>query len=267
MSDQAVLSDRQGAIRTITLNAPRKLNALSRQVLLELEAALDECALDPETRVLVLTGAGRGFCAGADLSEADAAKQLSARTREDWRQSVSDEFNVVIRKLRNLPVPTIAAVNGVAAGGGYGLALTCDVVIAVDTASFVLVFTPQLGLIPDMGSTWHAARNLGRARAMASAFFGDCMPAEIAADLGLIWKAVPQSAFAETVDSTALMLSAGPTRAYAAVRQAMDSATRLSLEDQLDLEADLQSYLLVTEDYKEAVRAFREKRKPVFKGE
>ena len=185
---------------------------------------------------------------------------------EHLRKRIDEAFNTVIRKLIDMPVPTIAAVNGVAAGGGYGLALACDLVIAAESADFILVFTPQLGLIPDMGSSWHAPRALGRGRALSGAFFGEPMPAREAANLGLIWKAVPDGELSGVVEATARTLSEGPTRAYVAVRHAMDKALTQSLPEQLDLEARIQPDLLVSEDFEEAVRAFLAKRKPVFKG-
>ncbi|MBY0305507.1 MAG: enoyl-CoA hydratase/isomerase family protein [Sphingomonas sp.] len=259
-----VVLKNDGPIFRIILNVPERLNALSDQLLVDLGAALDECASSPEIRVLVLIGAGRGFCAGADLKTPQPADGLDQS--ETLRRRISDQFNPMIKKLLALPVPTIAAVNGVAAGGGFGLALACDLVVAAESADFILVFTPQLGLIPDMGASWHAARNLGRARAMATAFFGNRISAMEAEAQGLIWKAVPDESFAQVIDETASKLANGPTRAYVANRHALDRAHTQSLHDQLDLEAEIQPTLLMTEDFAEGQRAFIEKRKPVFKG-
>ena len=264
VSYSTVVLKNHGPIFTIVLNVPERLNALSDQVLLDLGAALDECASSHEIRVLVLTGAGRGFCAGADLNTREPAREPDQH--ESHRRRIADQFNPIIKKLLALPVPTIAAVNGVAAGGGFGLALACDLVVAAESADFILVFTPQLGIIPDMGASWHAARNLGRARAMASAFFGDRIGALEAEAQGLIWKAVPDESFLQVIDETALKLANGPTRAYVANRHALDRAHTQSLQDQLDLEAEIQPALLMTEDFAEGQRAFIEKRKPVFKG-
>ena len=171
MAEPRVLLEKKDGVATVTLNAPERLNALSVSLLGELCAVLDDCAADPDLRVLVLTGAGRGFCAGADLSD------LPPPTESGSGNVIDEHFNPPIKKLIDLPIPTIAAVNGVAAGGGYGVALACDLVIAAESAKFVLVFTPQLGIIPDMGASWHPPRLLGRARAMAAAFFGHRMSA------------------------------------------------------------------------------------------
>ena len=256
--------ERNGPIFRLVLNVPERLNALSDQVLLDLSEALDECAGSKEIRVLIITGAGRAFCAGADLK---GREPVGGPEKYDLlRRRISDQFNPTIKKLLALPVPTIAAVNGVAAGGGFGLALACDIVIAAESADFILVFTPQLGLIPDMGASWHAPRNLGRARAMASAFFGDRIKAVEAEAQGLIWRAVPDETFPQVVDDTAGKLANGPTLAYVANRQAIDRAHTQSLNDQLDLEAEIQPTLLMTEDFSEGQRAFLEKRKPAFKG-
>ena len=264
MNYSTVVLKNDGPIFRIVLNIPERLNALSDQVLLDLSGALDECASSQEIRVLVLTGAGRGFCAGADLKTREPARKSDQN--DSLRRRISDQFNPIIKKLLALPVPTIAAVNGVAAGGGFGLALACDLVVAAESADFILVFTPQLGLIPDMGASWHAPRNLGRARAMANAFFGNRIGASEAEAQGLIWKAVPDESFLQVIDETASKLANGPTRAYVANRHALDRAHTQSLQDQLDLEAEIQPALLMTEDFAEGQRAFIEKRKPVFKG-
>ncbi|HPE48368.1 MAG TPA: enoyl-CoA hydratase-related protein [Hyphomonas sp.] len=266
MTDKTVRLDKNGPVFTLTLNVPEKLNALSARLLGDLMEALDDCAADPDLRVLILTGAGRGFCAGADLSDPfQLPKEMSER-RAAHQKRMDDTFNMVVKKLLDLPAPTIAAVNGVAAGGGYGLALACDLVVAAESAKFILVFTRQLGLIPDMGASWHPPRSLGRARAMASAFFGEPMTATEAVEQGLIWKAVPDAELQATVESTAQILARGPTRAYVETRHALDKATRQSLHEQLDMEARVQSELLVSEDFAEAVKSFMEKRPPTFRG-
>lgn len=266
MSDKQILMSSKNGVTTMVLNAPKRLNALSPQMLDEMNAALDDCAADADMRVFVLTGAGRGFCAGADLS-GDGQRGATPQQRADGvHKSMNESFNPVIKKIANLNVPTIAAVNGVAAGGGYGLALACDLVMAAESAKFILVFTPQLGLIPDLGASWHAPRALGRARAMAAAFFGDRMSAADAVEAGLIWRAVPDGTLIAEVDAVAGRLAAGPTRAYPAVRKAFDIASTHGLDAHLDFEADEQPKLIATEDYVEGVRAFMQKRKPEFKG-
>ena len=264
-----ILTDITGGIATLTLNAPERLNALSPQMLEEANAALDALAANDEVRVLILTGAGRAFCAGADLSAGGGGSgkpQTPEERGEATRVAMHRAFNPLVKKVADMPVPTISAVNGVAAGGGYGLALSTDLVIAAESAKFILVFTPQLGLIPDMGASWHAPRRLGRAKAMAVAFFGDRMSAADAVKEGLIWRAVPDADLMSEVQAVAETLAAGPTKAYAEVRKAFDLASRQSLHDHLDYEAETQPILIATEDYVEGVKAFLQKRKPAFKG-
>jgi 2-(1,2-epoxy-1,2-dihydrophenyl)acetyl-CoA isomerase len=266
MSQDKVLLERKDGVATLTLNAPEKLNALGSRLLDELSAALDTCATDPDLRAAILTGAGRGFCAGADLSGGGIRGASAEERHESLRRTMEESFNPVIKKLVDLPVPTIAAVNGVAAGGGYGVALACDLVIAAESAEFVLVFTPQLGIIPDLGTSWHAPRTLGRARAMAAAFFGDRMSARDAVQAGLIWKCVPDAMLMSEVGAVVEKLKRGPTKAYPVVRRVFDAASTQTLHEQLDLEAREQPALLATEDFLEGVIAFIEKRKPEFKG-
>ena len=265
MSDALVLVEANDGVVTVTLNAPERLNALSTALRDQLNAALDEISARPDLRVLVLTGAGRGFCAGADLSEGDASLTPKERGQAVY-DSMHNSFNPILKKITDMPAPTIAAVNGVAAGGGFGVALACDLVIAAESAKFILVFTPQLGLIPDCGASWQAPHALGRARAMAATFFGERMSAADAVEAGLIWKSVPDDALKEEVSAVAATLADGPTRAYAEVRKAYDLALRQSFHEQLDYEADTQPSLIESDDYAEGVAAFLEKRKPRFKG-
>lgn len=265
---QTLLSIDDNGIATLTLNNPKTLNALNPQMIDELNAHLADCAINPDIRVLVLTGAGRGFCSGADLSPREGARKPKTPQErgEQTRQAMHNGFNLIAKRLMNLPFPTISRVNGVAAGGGYGLALATDLVIAAESAKFILVFTNQLGLVPDVGASWHAPRALGRAKAMAAAFFGDKMSAADAVDAGLIWKCVSDETLDNEVGTTAARLAAGPTKAYPEVRRLFDLASTQDLNAQLDLEAETQPKLIATNDYVEGVKAFLEKRKPDFRG-
>nr|WP_321440618.1 enoyl-CoA hydratase-related protein [uncultured Hyphomonas sp.] len=264
MGTKTIELSKRGSVFTLRLDVPEKLNALGTQLRHDLNEALDACAADPAMRVLILTGAGRGFCAGADLSERVPLEGDESQRKMAHQRRMDEEFNAIIKKLLDMPVPTIAAVNGVAAGGGYGLALACDLVIAAKSAKFVLVFTGQLGLIPDMGASWHPPRSMGRARAIASAFFGEPMTSTEAVEHGLIWKAVPDEDLHQEVEATAQILALGPTCAYVETRRAMDKATSQSLHEHLDMEARVQPELLVSKDFSEAVKAFLEKRPPNF---
>jgi len=264
--DQTILTEKSDGVVTLTLNAPEKLNALSPTMLREFLKNLETIAEDKTARALIVTGAGRAFCAGADLSDLGGGVNTPEERAAAVRHSMLNGFNPVIRALSELPIPTIAAVNGVAAGGGYGVALACDLVVAAETATFILLFTPQLGLIPDLGASWHAPRLLGRARAMAAAFFGERMSAGEAAEKGLIWRCEPNENLMKFVESTAEQLAQGPTLAYPEVRRAFDAAFSNSLSEQLDYEADRQPRLIATDDHVEGVVAFLKKRKPAFKG-
>ena len=266
MSDKAVLLQIVDGVATITLNEPKRLNALSAALIDELNEALDVCSEDPSLRAMILTANGRGFCSGADLSVKGGSSKDGHARGEATRQSMHNRLNPIVKKILNLPIPTIAAINGVAAGGGYGLALSCDLVIAAESAEFILVFTPQLGLIPDIGASWHAPRAMGRAKAMALTFFGDRMKAPDAVDSGLIWKAVPDEELMTEANAVAAKLSKGPTRAYSQVRKVFDLAAQNTLHEHLDLEAETQPALIATDDFIEGARAFMQKRKPDFKG-
>ena len=269
MAEALVKYDIKDGIALMTLNAPDKLNALSLDMLDEMIRVLDIIAADDSVRVFVMTGAGRGFCAGADLSgDGPGEERQQNMTRGDKvRKDMTEKFNPAIKRILDLQVPTICAVNGVAAGGGYGVALSCDLVIAAESAKFILVFTPQLGLIPDLGASWHPPRVMGRARAMASAFFGDKMSAKDAVDEGLIWKCVPGETLMDEAMAVAETLKKGPTKAYPAVRKAFDAAYSQTLHEQLDMERDIQPDLIDSDDFIEGVKAFAQKRKPEFKGQ
>jgi 2-(1,2-epoxy-1,2-dihydrophenyl)acetyl-CoA isomerase len=215
-----------------------------------------------DARVMVLTGAGRGFCAGQDLNDRAVAP---GGTAADLGESVEKNYTPLVLTLRSLPIPVIAAVNGVAAGAGANIALACDLVIATRSASFVQGFS-KLGLVPDSGGTWTLPRLVGNARAMGLALLGDKLSADQAAQWGLIWRSVDDAELSAVVDALATQLAAAPTRGLARTKQALYEGWDRTLEDQLDIERDYQRELGYTADYAEGVAAFTQKRPPQFTG-
>jgi len=248
-----------------TLDRPAVLNSLDTQMIDDLRAVIADVARDDETRVLILTGAGRAFCAGADLS-ADGDREPGMSVGEGIYRAMDRGFNPLVRDLAALAKPVVAAVNGVAAGGGVGLALAADIVVAARSAEFIQVFGPQLGLVPDMGCTYFLVRLLGRARARGLALLGERLTAEQAERWGLIWKCVDDHVLMDEAQRIARRLATGPRQCFGSIKRALDAAELNTLSEQLDLERDCQRVLGDTEDFREGVTAFLAKRKPQFSG-
>ena len=250
-----------GAAR-LTLNRPDRLNSFTVQMHGELQAALDQIEADKSVRTLLITGAGRGFCAGQDLSDRAVTPSGEA---PDLGESVEKRYNPLIRRLTSLPMPVICAVNGVAAGAGASLAFACDIVLAAKSAKFIMSFA-NIGLVPDSGSSWVLARLVGQARALGLALTGDPVTAEVAADWGLIWKCVDDEKLAEDADALVTKFASAPTRGLAETKKLIRTAFTRPLDEQLELERDRMRELGRSEDYREGVDAFLNKRKPSFKG-
>lgn len=250
-------------IGLLTLNRPTVLNSLNVPLMDEVRATVANVRADKDVRALVLTGAGRGFCAGADLTTT-GAPTAGMSAGQAVAHSMDIAFNPMVRDIADLPIPTIAAVNGIAAGGGVGLALVCDIVVAAKSSAFVSVFAPRLGLIPDMGCTWLLPRLLGRARARAMAITGEKVSAATAAEWGMIWKCVEDGELMGEVMSIAGKIAKGPSNAFGEVKKALDIAEKNSLSDQLDYERDIQGVLGDHPNFTEGVMAFATKREPSF---
>jgi 2-(1,2-epoxy-1,2-dihydrophenyl)acetyl-CoA isomerase len=257
MTTDTITMTREGDAVTIALNRPEVMNALSSQMRRELLAAIRQAAQD--ARCIVLTGTGRAFCSGQDLQDAMALGQT------DLGRILAEEYEPLLQAIYDCPVPTIAAVNGAAAGAGANLALACDVVIAAESASFIQAFT-RIGLIPDAGGTYWLPRQIGMARAMGAALFAEKITAAQAVEWGMIWEAVPDAGFAAHVAGRAAQLATGPTAAYRLVKQALRASPENGLGAQLALEARLQSEAGATSDFREGVAAFLEKRPARFSG-
>lgn len=253
-----LLQAREGNVLLLTLNRPQALNSFTSALHALLLPALNEAAADATVRVMVITGAGRGFCAGQDLNDG-----MGGGEPMDVGAVVERHYLPLAQRLRSMPVPVIAAVNGVAAGAGANFALCCDFVIAARSASFIQAFS-KIGLVPDCAGTWLLPRLLGRARAIGYAMSGEKMPAEEAARLGMIWQCVDDAVLMDTVMALAGKLAAMPLRALAETRRAIDEATTMDFGQALANEARVQGELGRAHDFAEGVRAFFAKRAPVF---
>jgi len=258
----AILYTAASGIARITLNRPDRLNSFNDAMHAQLREALDNVREDASIRVLLLTGAGRGFCAGQDLADRAVAPGSAA---VDLGASIERNYVPLILTLRSLPLPVVCAVNGVAAGAGANIALACDIVIAAKSASFIQAFC-KIGLVPDSGGTYWLPRLVGSARAMGLAMLGDKLSAAHAEAWGLIWKCVDDAEFAAHVDSLVEHLAQAPTKGLAAIKHALHASDRNWLEQQLTLERELQRELGFSDDYREGVAAFVGKRAPEFKG-
>lgn len=257
----SVLYDVRDSIATIRLNRPNSLNAMTSELMKSLVGALDRVATDKSVRALVITGNGRGFCAGADLSPQASAE----RSKTPPSGKVDDHFNGAMRAINECSVPTVARVNGAAAGGGFGLALACDIAVAAKSAFFVATFGPKLGIVPDLGTTWNLPRKAGRARALDLAMLGDRITADQAEAWGLIWKSVDDNQLDAEVEQIARKLARTSAEAMTRIRSVTDAALANNFSDQLDLEMEHQA-VLIPQNMSEGAKAFMEKREPKFPG-
>lgn len=267
-SEPAVTYDVDAGVATVTLNRPASLNSMNDALMLGLDDALKQVEADPDVRVMVLTGAGRAFCSGADLSSIETGSESDqdpAAAGDAAAANMDNVFHPPIRRLAELPVPSIARINGVAAGGGIGLALGCDIAVAARSARFVCTFGPRLGIVPDLGTTFHLPHRVGKARARGIAMLGEPISADQAQEWGLIWSVADDDALDETVADLAARLARSSPDAMARIRQAFEMAESNSFTEQLDLERDHQR-VLIPRNMGEGAAAFMEKRDPHFDG-
>ena len=270
MAYETILFEIANGAARLTLNRPDRLNSFTVQMHAEVAGALSIVEKTSDVRVLLLTGAGRGFCAGQDLADRAVAPGSGAGSNEgrsapDLGESLENRYNPLIRRLIKLPMPVVCAVNGVAAGAGANIALAADIVIAAKSAKFIQSFS-NIGLVPDSGGSWVLPRLVGQARALGLALTGEALSAEKAESWGLIWRAVEDDQLKSETDKLVERLASGPTKGLAAIKMALRKGWLSSLDEQLDLERDLQRELGRSTDYREGVAAFTEKRPPKFTG-
>ena len=256
----SIVFEIKNSIAFITLSRPEKFNAFNREMSLDLQEKLDECEKNISVRCVYITGAGKGFSSGQDLSQGAEPNSL------DIGKIISEQYNPIIRKIRNLSKPVIAAVNGIAAGAGANVALCCDVVVAAESASFIQAFS-KIGLIPDSGGTYFLPRLIGLQKSSALMMLGEKISAKEAERIGMIYKYFPDEIFFIEAEKIAVSLSQLPTKALALTKQALNNSLEQTLEQQLQTEDTFQQKAAATNDFKEGVSAFIEKRKPDFKGD
>jgi 2-(1,2-epoxy-1,2-dihydrophenyl)acetyl-CoA isomerase len=256
----SILFEIKNSTAFITLNRPEKFNAFNREMSLDLQEKLDECEKNISVRCVYITGAGKGFSSGQDLSQGAEPNSL------DIGKIISEQYNPIIRKIRNISKPVIAAVNGIAAGAGANVALCCDVVVAAESASFIQAFS-KIGLIPDSGGTYFLPRLIGLQKSSALMMLGEKISAKEAERIGMIYKYFPDEIFSIEAEKIAVSLSQLPTKALALTKQALNNSLEQTLEQQLQTEDTFQQKAAATNDFKEGVSAFIEKRKPDFKGD
>jgi 2-(1,2-epoxy-1,2-dihydrophenyl)acetyl-CoA isomerase len=262
-----IFFEHKDGVAVLTLNRPGALNSLSQTLMKETRDAFGQVAQNPAIKALIITGRGRGFCAGADLvgsQFADDQRQLSVG--EMVSESMKKIFNPLILDIDRMEKPVINAVNGVAAGGGVGFALAADIVVAARSASFKLTFGPRLGIVPDLGNTWFLPRLIGRSRALALSFLGERISAEKAEQWGMIYKCVDDEDLMDDAMRIAQQLANGPTKAWDYIKRAFRESEKNNLEEQLEFERYCQLILCDSDDFMEGVTAFGEKREPKFKG-
>lgn len=258
--NDVVLYTFENGIARVTLNRPDKLNSFSLDMHHRLKEVLQAVSDQPGVRCMLLTGSGRGFCAGQDLSERDGDE------RPDLGATLEAHYNPYVQTIHNFPFPVVCAVNGVAAGAGANLALSCDLVLAKESAKFIQAFC-KIGLLPDCSGTWFLPRLVGLSRALGLSLLGDAITAPQAEQWGMIWRSIADEAFDEEVEKLVQHLAIQPTRGLALAKQALRASINNSLSEQLDLERDLQRAAGQTDDYREGVKAFLGKRTPKFVGE
>ena len=258
--NNSILIKIENQVAYITLNRPDVFNSFNREMALLLQSILDDCEYNNDVRSIVITGNGKAFCAGQDLKEV-----TSPELNPGFKKILEEHYNPIITRIRAINKPVIAAVNGVAAGAGANIALSCDLVVASNKASFIQAFS-KIGLIPDSGGTFFLPRLIGFQKASALMMLGDKVTAEEAEELGMIFKVISSESFNEEVEKLAIKLANMPTKALGLIKELLNKSITNTLEQQLELEGKLQIEAALSEDYTEGVNAFMEKRKPIFKG-